>query len=212
MFWREARAEFEYASLYYPVSTCLVSSYGNKADTFEVKQLFIRTPAKSGRATIYLDPSISVEDMTEAIINFILAQEFPVKFWYSLLPRVVSCVIVDIEGLIASLDGSSKGWDDFITPKNKLKVDEGITNLAFSFPVDVFKTSDSNKASFDSLWPQLRGRIINLSQSVVLLGSSFSSSAKSTSVDFSDAMVELRLFQNTMGGDEDITDVILRSC
>ena len=125
-----------------PVSTCLISSYGDKADTFEVKRLFIRTSAKSGRVTIYLDPYISVENMTEAIINFLLALEFPVKFWYSLLSRVVSRFIVDIENLIASLDGSSKRRGDFITPKKKLKVDGGITNLAFSFPVDVFKSSN----------------------------------------------------------------------
>ena len=128
-----------------PVSTCLVSSHANKAETFEVKRLFIRTPAKLGRVTIYLDPSISVEDMTKAVINFLLAQEFPVKFWSSFLPRVVSCDIEDIEELIAPLGDSSKKRGDIITPKKKLKVDGGIANLAFSFPVDVFKSSDSNK-------------------------------------------------------------------
>ena len=84
--------------------------------------MFVRTPAKSGWITIYLDHSISVEDMTDAAINLLLSQESPVKFWSSLLSRTVSCDIAEIDELITSLDGSSKRRGDFITPKKKLKV------------------------------------------------------------------------------------------
>ena len=87
--------------------------------------------------------------MTKDVVNVFLSLEFSVKFWYSLLPRIVSCDIKEMEELIASLDGSSKRRGDFITPKKKLKVDGGISNLVFSFPVNVFKGSDSSNASFD---------------------------------------------------------------
>ena len=87
----------------------------------------------------------------KAVVNFLLSLEFPLMFWSSILPRVVSCDIKEIEEFIASLDGFSKRRGDFITPKKKLKVDGGIANLDFSFPVDVFKGSNSSNASFDSL-------------------------------------------------------------
>ena len=44
------------------------------------------------------------------------------------------------------------------------------------------------------------------------MGSSFSSTTKETSVDVGDVMVELGLLQDAVGGDEDITDILLRSC
>ena len=126
----------------------------------------------------------------------------------SLLPRIVSCGIDDIEELITSLDGSSKNCKHFIVSKKKLKVDGSITHLVFSFPVDVFKSSDTNKTSLDSLWSRMRDRIVILYQVVVFLGSYFSSSTKTTSSDVSDVMVELGLLQD----DENITDGPLRSC
>ena len=112
-------------------STCLVSSHVAKDETFKVKRLYIGTPAKSGRFTIYLDTSVAVDSITDAIVNFILALEFSVKFWSSLLPRVLSCNIVEVQELIASLDGSSKRKSEFITPKKKLKVD-GVSQISTS--------------------------------------------------------------------------------
>ena len=193
-------------------STCLISSHAAKAEIFKVKRLFIMTPAKSGRVTIYLDPSVAVESITGAMVNFLLALEFPVKFWSSFLPRVLSCSIVEVQELIASLDSSSKKRSEFIIPKKKLKVDVGIANLAFIFFVNVFKISDSSQATFESMWPQLRDRIVTLSHVVVLLGSSFSASVKTTSCDASSVMVALGLLQDVLGSDDDLTDVPLRSC
>ena len=63
-------------------------------------------PVKSGRFTIYLDPSISVEGLTDAPVNFLLSQKVVVKFWYYLLSRTVSCDITKIEELITALDGA----------------------------------------------------------------------------------------------------------
>lgn len=111
-------------------------------------------PVKSGRFTIYLDPSISVEDLTDAPVNLLLSQKIIVKFWYYLLFRTVSCDIAEIEELITALDGFSKGRSDFINPKKLLKVNGKFLNLSFSFPVDVLRNASSN-ASFDELWPQL---------------------------------------------------------
>ena len=87
---------------------------------------------------MYLDPSISAEDMTTEVLNFLLAQEFSVKFWSSLLPRTVSCTMTEIGELIASLDGPSKRLSEFIIPKKRLKVGPSLKNLAFAFPIDVF--------------------------------------------------------------------------
>ena len=173
--------------------------------------MYFRTSAKSDRFMIYLYPSVAVDSITDAMVKFLLALEFPVKFWSSLLPRVLSCNIVEVQELIASLDGSSKRRSEFITPKKKLKVDGGIANLAFTFPDDMFKSSDSSQATFESLWPQLRDRIVNLSKAVVLLGSSFSASAKTTSGDVSGVMVELGLLQDAVGSEDDLMDVPLRS-
>ena len=193
-------------------SACHVTSHATKEDSFEGDHLFIRTPVKAGRTTIYLDSSVSVETMSKAAVNYLLSLEIPVKFWSSLLPRVVSCDIKEIEELVVSLDGSSKRREDFTTPRKKLKVDGGVSNIAFAFPVDVFKGNESRDAPFESLWPQLRDRILTLSQAVVLLGSSFSSTNKETSVEVGDIMVELGLLRDAMGSDDDITDVPLRSC
>ena len=130
-----------------PASTCFVNSRQTKVDTFEGKRLITRTLAKSGRVTIYLDRSVSVEYITDTVVNL----KNPVKFWSYLLPRVFSCDIKDIEELVTFLDGSSKRRGDFITPKKKLKVDESIIYFSLSFLVDVFKGSDPNTTSFDSL-------------------------------------------------------------
>ena len=124
-----------------PASSYLVSSHASKVETFESNRLYILTPSKAGKVTVYLDPSVPTEDMTAEVINFLLAQEFPVKFWFSLLPRTVSCDVIEIKELIASLDGSSKRLSEFITPKKKLKVNPSLKNLAFAFPVDVFQSS-----------------------------------------------------------------------
>ena len=194
------------------VSTCLVSSHAVKAETFKGKRLYIGTSTKSGRFTVYLDPSVAVNSITDAMVNFLLSFEFPVKFWSSLLPRALSCNIVEIQELIASLDVSSKRRSKFITPKKKIKMDGGIANLAFTFPDDMFKSIDSSQATFESLWFRLRDRLVNLCKAVVLLGSSFRASAKTTSSDVNDVIVELGLLQDVVGVDDDLTNVPLRSC
>ena len=132
-------------------STCLVSSHAAKTKTFKAKRVYFRTPAKSDRFIIYLYPSVAVDSITDDMVKFLLALEFPVKFWSSFLPRVLSCNIVEVQELIASLDGSSTRRSEFITPKKKLKVDGGIANLAFTFPDDMFKSSDSSQATFESM-------------------------------------------------------------
>ena len=76
-----------------PASSCPVSSHATKAETFESNRLYIMTPSKSGRVKAYLDPSVSTTDMSKEMVNFLLAQEFPVKFWFSLLPRTLSCTV-----------------------------------------------------------------------------------------------------------------------
>ena len=121
-----------------PATSYLVSSHATKAEAFEGNRLYIMTPSKSGRVTVYLDLSISTEYMSKETVKFLIAQEFPVKFWSIFLPRAVSCTVQEIEELIMSLDGSSKRLVEFITPKKKLKVDPSLSNLAFSFTVDVF--------------------------------------------------------------------------
>ena len=63
-----------------PASSYLVSSRVTKAEIFECNRLYIRTSSKSERVTIYLDPSVSTEDMSNEAVNFLLTQEFPVKF------------------------------------------------------------------------------------------------------------------------------------
>ena len=151
-----------------PSYSCLVSSHATKAETFECNRLYILTPSKSGRVTVYLDPLVSTEDMTAEVLNFLLAQELSVKFWSSFLLRTISCSVVEIGELITSLDGSSKRLSEFITPKKRLKVDPSLTNLAISFPFDPFQSFASG-FSFDQLWPQLRDRIFTLSQTVILL-------------------------------------------
>ena len=87
------------------------------------------------------------------------------------------------------MDGSSKRLADFITPKKKLKVDLGLSNLAFYFPVVIFGL----ETSFDDLWHQLRDRTLTLSQVVVSLGSSFGSSIATTTGDMQDVKVEVGL-------------------
>ena len=129
-------------------SSCLVSSHATKTETFESNRLYILTPSKSGKLTVNLDPSISTEDMTAEVINFLLAQELSVNFWPSPLPRTVSCNVMEIGKLIVSLDGSSKRLSEFIIPKKKLKVGPSLKNLAFAFPVDVFHNSASG-ATFE---------------------------------------------------------------
>ena len=111
----------------------------------------------------------------------------------------MSCDIKEIEELVVSLDGFYKRCGDFITPTKKLKVDGGFSNIAFAFPVDVFKGNESSDAPFESLWPQLRDRILTLSQAVVLLGSSFTSTNKETSVEVGDVMVELGFLRDAVG-------------
>ena len=61
-------------------SACHVTSHATKAESFEGDYLFIRTPVKAGRTTIYLDPSVSVETLSKAAVNYLLSLEFPVKF------------------------------------------------------------------------------------------------------------------------------------
>lgn len=114
--------------------------------------------------------------MSKKAVNFLLAQEFPVKFWSSLLSRNVSCTVQEIEEVITSLDGSSKRLVDFIAPKKKLKVNLSLLNLAFSFPVVVLSQSSTSGSSFNELRPKFRDRILLPSQAVFLLNSSFGSS------------------------------------
>ena len=63
-----------------------------------------------------------------------------------------------------------------------------------------------------SFWPQLRDRILTLSQAVVLFGSSVESSIATSTGDIHDVMVEVGLIQDVLGVDKDLTDVPLRSC
>ena len=63
-----------------------------------------------------------------------------------------------------------------------------------------FKILNSSEASFDELWPQLRDRIVNLSQAVELLGSSFSLSVKTTTGNISSVFIELDMLQDAVGG------------
>ena len=100
---------------------------------------------------------------------------------------------------------------DFITPKKKLTPDSSIANLSFSFPLDVFQ-SITDDSSFKESWPQLRDRILTLSQAVILLGSSFGSSSVTTSEEIRGLMVEMGLLQDALGSDDDMTDVSFRSC
>ena len=134
-----------------PSSSCLLSSHAIKAETFERNHLYIRTPPKFGRLTVYLDLSVSVSDLSDDSPGFLLAQEFSVKFWSSLLPRIVSCTQEDIEDLVQSLHGSTERRVDFITPKKRLKTGSNITNLAFSFPLDVFQKITSGFSFKESL-------------------------------------------------------------
>ena len=149
--------------------------------------------------------------LSNASVGFLLSQEFSVQSWSSLLPRIASCNQEEIESLVQSLGGSSEHRVDFITPKKKLTPDSSITNLSFSFPLDVFQyiTDDS---SFKESWPQLRDRILTLSQAVILLGSSFGASSVSTSEEIRGLMVEMGLLQDALGSDDDMTDVPFRSC
>ena len=106
------------------------------------------------------------------------------------------------------MNGYLKRLTDFITPKKKLKVDSSLSNLAFYFPLDVFGL----ETSFDDLWPQLRDRILTLSQAVVLLGYSFGLSIATTTGDIHDVKVKVGLIQDELGMDKGITDIPLRSC
>ena len=63
-----------------------------------------------------------------------------------------------------------------------------------------------------SFWPQLRDRILTLSQAVVLFGSSVESSIATSTGDIHDVMVEVGLIQDVLGVDKDLTDIPLRSC
>ena len=56
-----------------PASSCLVSSHASKVEIFESNRLYILTPSKAGKVTVYLDPSVPTEDMTDEVINFLLA-------------------------------------------------------------------------------------------------------------------------------------------
>ena len=109
---------------------------------------------------------------------------------------------MEIEELIDSLNGSSKRRGDLLTPKKKMKVDSGLSNLSFSFPVDVFKESTlfGNQPSFEEMRPQLRDRITTLSQAVALLGSFFGSSTTTTNTDIGDIMVELGMLNTFISG------------
>jgi len=120
-----------------------------------------------------------------------LAAKRRLKTWFSLL--------VDLQ---------SAGW--ISSPKEKLTPDSSITNLSFSFPLDVFQYITDN-SSFKESWPQLRDRILTLSQAVILLGSSFGASSVSTSEEIRGLMVEMGLLQDALGSDEDMTDVPFRS-
>ena len=77
--------------------------------------------------------------------------------------------------------------------------------------MDVFQNSSEN-TSFAEMWPQLRDRILTLSQAVVLLWSSFGLSSRTTSSDIGNRMMELGMLHDAVCGGEDITDVPLRSC
>ena len=81
---------------------CLVSSHANKVVIFESNRLYIGTSLKFIHVTLYLDPSLSTDNMSDEAVNFLLTRKFPVKFWSSLLPRIISCTITDIEELVIS--------------------------------------------------------------------------------------------------------------
>ena len=59
-----------------PASSYLVSFHVTKTETFECNRLFVRTPSKSDRVTVYLDTSVSTEDMSGEALNILLTQEF----------------------------------------------------------------------------------------------------------------------------------------
>ena len=74
----------------------------------------------------------------------------------------------------------------------------------------MFQNSASG-ATFEQLWPQLRDRILTLSQAVVLLGSLVGSSIATSTGDIHDVMVEVGLIQDALGVDKGLVDVPLRS-
>jgi len=84
------------------LSSCLVSFHTTKADAFERNRLYIRTHSKSVRVIVYLDPSVSVDTISDPALKFLLSQKFTVKFWSSIIPRTVSNTDEEIEDFIQS--------------------------------------------------------------------------------------------------------------
>ena len=83
-----------------PSSSYLVSSHITKTKTFERGRIYIRTPIKFGHLADYLEPSIAVDELSDASSSFLLAQEFTEMVYSSLLPCTVSCTVEEIEDLI----------------------------------------------------------------------------------------------------------------
>ena len=174
-------------------------------------KFYFRNSSKSGRVTVYLNPSVLEDELSDLRLHFLLFQEFTVKFRSSLLSLIVFYTAEEFEDLIQSLDGSLKRREYFLTSKKKLKTDSNLSNLVSFFLFDVFQKV-SYGSSFDELWPQLHDRILVLSKTVILLGCSLGLTTTSTTGDIKDLIVNVRLIQDDVGFDEDLTKLSLCSC
>ena len=99
-------------------------------------RIYIHTPAVGEKRTIYLHPSISIDEVGERILRSLSTQERIISAWSSLLSCLPS---LNKENkypskLVASIDQSSL-CEDFLTPHKKQK--------------RVVKSLSDNQLSFD---------------------------------------------------------------
>ena len=112
---------------------------------------------------------------------------------------------VKINTLILSLHVFLERRGDIITPNKKVKTDPVLSTLVFSFTVERI-TSNS---PFEDVLSQLRDRILTLSHVIIFLGSSFEFFPFTMTGGISNLVLELGLMKDTVGINEDMSDVPL---
>ena len=84
--------------------TCGVLSHSKKAKGFDENTIYIKTPLVRGKVTVYLIPVLKVSSVSSTILQPLLQLERTVSFWTSLLPRIHSLPVADLNQLMSTLD------------------------------------------------------------------------------------------------------------
>ena len=162
--------------------------------------------------TVYLSPSLELTDITEDITSLLLSIERSVTVLSSLLPRLPSLPVVEVNFLVATLDLVAEiKYDNFTPQKVKSNVSYMVDLQEDSFYKTPLVHDNLSPSKPDIFVPILCTRLDALTLVIEQLRQDFVDWNQNSTNDFHSLVVKVELLRDHLGIDCGITSVPLRS-